>query len=78
MKLSTRYNLDLGNQKHLYAQLLQEEDFDFKTKDVKVTILEEDSSLIIDVEANSLLELKIGTSAVMKSLEIISKTLEIK
>lgn len=78
MKLSTVYNLNLGKQSAFYAELLREEDFDFKTKKIEVEILEEEFCVVVKVKANSLLELKVGTSAVMKSLEIISKTLEVE
>lgn len=77
MKLTTRYDLDLGENSPLYAKLLEEEDFDFKTKNIIVTPLLRNSMVEIVVEADSIHDLKIGTTAVMKSLEVISKTLAV-
>lgn len=75
MKLSTVYELDFGNKSSFFVELLKEEDFDFKTKSVVVNVSLKYSKVFIEVFADSLLELKVGTSSVMKSLEIISKTL---
>ena len=77
MKLSTTYELDFGEKSLFYVNLLKEEDFDFKTKSVVVKISQKNSKVFIEVFADSLLELKVGTSSVMKSLEIISKTLNL-
>ncbi|MEC8220867.1 MAG: hypothetical protein VX028_02240 [Nanoarchaeota archaeon] len=75
MKHSVRYSLNLGKNLQTYYSLLIEEDFDFKTKNIVVSISKDDKSLCITVSCDSLIELKIGTTAVQKSLDIIEKTL---
>lgn len=60
-----------------YHKLLLEEDFDFKTKDINININKNSSILEVGVESNSLVDLKIANSAIIKSLEIIEKTLNV-
>lgn len=78
MSYNSVFDLDLGEETELYYKLLSEEDFDFRTKDIKIKINKVSSkSLKITIESNSLIELKIGVSALIKSLEIIDKTLKV-
>lgn len=75
MNFNTEYSLSLGDNLHNFYSLLKEEDFDFKTKNIQITISKSDDLLFIKIECNSIIDLKIGTTAVQKSLDIIDKTL---
>jgi hypothetical protein len=78
MKYHSSFSLELLDKLSLYKSLLEEEDFDFKTKDIEVSIEEHSKEILgIEISCNSFIELKIGTNAVLKSLEVIEKTLEI-
>lgn len=77
MNLKTNFSLDLEDKCELFYRLLTEEDYDFKTKNIKVEILKEDNKVLINLESMSILDLKIATSAVIKSLEIIDKTINV-
>lgn len=77
MRYVSRFSLDLGEQAQIYFNLLSEEDFDFKTKDIKVDVTLQDLTVNVEILCSSLIDLKIGTSSVIKSLEIIHKTLEV-
>lgn len=77
MNLKNSFKLNLGKNLQLYYDLLLNEDFDFKNKNISVKISKEGSFVLIDVEADSILELKIADSAIIKTLEIIDKTLNI-
>lgn len=70
-------NLDLKEHSDLYYSLLQEEDFDFRNKQVFVKVDKEDSNVLVTLETGSILEFKIGMTAIMKSLEVIDKTLQV-
>ncbi|MDA3855466.1 MAG: hypothetical protein PF569_04360 [Candidatus Woesearchaeota archaeon] len=72
-KFSSNFKLDFGDLNIFYYNLLIEEDFDFRSKDIKIEI-NKNESLEIDVICNSVTDLKIGVSAFIKSLEIIEKT----
>ncbi len=76
MKHIANFSLDFGNLNKTYYDLLIEEDFDFKTKDIKVDISNE-KDLGVSIKANSILDIKIGATALIKSLEIIEKTLNV-
>lgn len=76
MKLKTNYNLDFEDLNQIYYNLLLEEDFNFKNKNIKIN-LTFDKVICVEVLSNSFLELKIGNLALIKSLEIINKTLKI-
>ncbi len=65
-------NVDLG----LYYNLLKEEDYDFKNKNISIDI-KKNKYLEVNLKASSLLEYKIGTYALINSLTIIEKTLYI-
>jgi hypothetical protein len=75
MKLINTYNLDFGDESQLFFDLLSEEDFDFKTKDIKINLNLVNKKIEAGVFANNVIDLKIGNSAFIKSLEIINKTL---
>lgn len=75
--LKSSFLLDFNKNNSLYFKLLQEEDYDFKTKDIKIKLDNTNEGISAVIYANSVLELKIGTSAFIKSLEIITKTLEV-
>ncbi|MCA9496757.1 MAG: hypothetical protein KC589_07445 [Nanoarchaeota archaeon] len=78
MNVNAVLNLNLENQRDNYFDLLSEEDFDFRTKDINIELEKFNSdSLKIEVLANSILDLKIGMNAIIKSLEVIDKSLKI-
>lgn len=62
-----------------YYNLLKEEDFDFRNKNIDLTILNDskNNNLKININTDSLIDLKIANSAVIKSFEIIQKTINI-
>lgn len=73
------FELELGPQTSLYYDLLQEEDFDFKTKDITIDINKvSESKIAVQVDCNTLIDLKIANSALIKSLEVIQKTLTVE
>ena len=71
------FSFDFGDLNPTYFKLLLEEDFDFKTKKINFEILNNSNSIDVNVIASSVLDLKIGTTALIKSLEIIEKTLNV-
>lgn len=77
MKISSQVKIcDDFDKLVFYRDLLLEEDFSFKNKDIKVEILninKENSEMDINVLTNSVLDTKIGVNALLKSLEIINK-----
>jgi len=77
MTFNSKFSLELGSEVDLYFNLLSDEDFDFKTKNILINISKNNTSINIDITCNSLLDLKIANSAIIKSLEIITKTLKI-
>lgn len=76
MKINTSFELDL-DKIDLFYNLLKEEDYDFKTKDIQMKINKNNCVVEVDLTCNNVLELKIASSALIKSLEVISKTLQI-
>ena len=77
MNCNVNFSLDAGKLNIIYFKLLSEEDFDFKTKDINFKISNSSSGVGVSIIANSVLDLKIGTTALIKSLEVIEKTLKI-
>lgn len=77
MRLNSKFSFDFGEQKNFFYKLLSEEDFDFKTKNITLEINLKDGLVLVNLFAESVLDLKIGSSALIKSLEIIDKTLNI-
>lgn len=75
-KIESKFSFDFGKQNEFYYKLLKEEDFDFKTKNININlILNKQLECILSVE--SVLDLKIGVNALIKSLEVIGKTLAV-
>ena len=77
MKFETDFKLDFDNQTNLYFDLLKEEDYEFKTKDILIDIKKNLNTLDVNIKCNSVLDMKIGLNAFIKSLEIIEKTLKV-
>ena len=77
MKFSSKFLLDVKENNDIYFSLLSEEDFDFKTKKIKIDVSKENDAVAVRIDANSVLDLKIATNALIKSLEVIDKTLKI-
>ena len=77
MKFNSVFDLDLEDKNEVYYNLLIEEDFDFKTKDITIDIKKEEDLLKVFFECDSLLDLKIATNAFVKSLEVIEKSLNV-
>ncbi len=69
--------LDFENENQIYFDLLREEDFDFSSRNIEVKIELINSQIRIILIGESILNLKIASNAVLKSLEIITKTLNI-
>jgi len=76
MSLRSSFVFDFGELNQAYYKLLIEEDFDFKTKKINLNINLTDS-LEIELNVGSILDMKIATNALIKSLEIIDKTLNV-
>lgn len=79
MKLEASFKLDLEDESGRYLALLKEEDYEFKTKDIKIVIPDKiiDNSFDVKITANSIIDMKIASSAFIKSLEIIEKTSDV-
>jgi len=77
MKLKSSYFFDFGDKNEIYFNLLNDEDFNFKSKNLIIKINLVDKKIKIDILTNSILNFKIASSALIKSLEIINKTLNI-
>lgn len=76
MQISSKSSFDFKDLNETYYKLLKEEDFNFKNKNIKIEIKLEDE-LIFNIECDTILDLKIASSALIKSLETINKTLTI-
>ena len=75
MRIKSKIELDFGELNNFYYELLVNEDFNFKTKDIKINIFRIDSgNVIIEFNVDSVVDLKIASNALIKSLEIINKT----
>ncbi len=77
MKFSSKFLLDVKENNDIYFNLLSQEDFDFKTKKITVDVSKENDAVAVRIDTNSVLDLKIATNALIKSLEVIDKTLKI-
>lgn len=78
MKLTSIFFLNFEKQSDLYYNLLLEEDFEFKTKDISIDIEKVNKTeLKVSILAKSVIDMKIAVNAFMKSLEVIEKTLNI-
>jgi len=78
MKLNSTFFLDLNSKTDVYYNLLLEEDFDFKSKDISLSIEKvTPDQLKVSIDVEKIIDLKIANSAFIKSLEIIEKSLNI-
>jgi hypothetical protein len=77
MKLSFLFKLNFGDKTDIYYKVLKEEDFDFKTKNIKINISKENNDIVINCIVDNFIEFKIASNAVMNSIEIINKTINI-
>lgn len=77
MKLSFLFKLNFGDKTDIYYKVLKEEDFDFKTKNIKINISKESNDIVINCIVDNFIEFKIASNAVMNSIEIINKTINI-
>ena len=77
MKFRATHSFDFGSYNNAYAALLKEEDFEFKTKSISLDIDQTEEGVRADISCNSVVELKIATTALIKSLETIQQTLEV-
>ena len=77
MKFSSKFLLDVKGNNDIYFNLLSQEDFDFKTKKITVDVSKENDAVAVRIDTNSVLDLKIATNALIKSLEVIDKTLKV-
>ena len=79
MNLQNTFTLNLEKDKvHLYSKILSEEDFEFGNKNINVEVSCEGEILKIEVFASTIHELKIGVSSVIKSLEVVEKTISVQ
>ncbi len=74
--ISATFSFNFGDLNDFYFKLLKEEDFDFKSKQILINI-ENNRKLDIGVECSNVLDLKIVTNALIKSIETINKTLNV-
>ena len=77
MKFSSKFLLDVKENNDIYFNLLSQEDFDFKTKKISIDVSKESDVVAVRIDTNSVLDLKIATNALIKSLEVIDKTLKV-
>jgi hypothetical protein len=77
MNIISEFTFNFGEQTKTYFKLLEEEDFDFKTKDINFYFNLDSDKINVKIDAKSILELKIGTTALIKTLEVIEKTLNL-
>ena len=71
------YDLDFLNNSDFYYKILSQENFNFKTKDIKVSIKKLKNRVKIVSNVKNILDLKIVTSTISKTLEVIEKTRKI-
>ncbi|MFW6026280.1 MAG: hypothetical protein ACOC16_00500 [Nanoarchaeota archaeon] len=76
MRFKSNFYLDFEDSNELYYNLLAQEDFNFRTKNIKINILMK-NKIEVEVLCDSIIEFKIAHSAIIKSLEVIDKTLKI-
>lgn len=76
MSIKTNILLDFKENNDLYYSLLKEEDYDFKTKNIKIDVSKSDV-VSVNVVCDSILDFKIATNSLVKSLEVIDKTINL-
>jgi len=79
MKFSSTFNLEFDSNEvqEIYFKLLIEENFDLKSKNIGINFNNNNSFIEVLMSGNSVLDLKIATNALIKTLEVIEKTLNI-
>jgi len=77
MNILSTLILNFGENTDTFYSLLLEEDFDFKTKNININFLKNNDKIEINFQVSKILDLKIASSAVIKSLEVIDKTMQI-
>ena len=78
MNTTSIFFLDFDSKSDLYYSLLLEEDFDFKTKDIKIDIERVNKKEVkVSIFTKSVIDMKIAVNAFMKSVEVIDKTLNV-
>jgi len=76
MKFSSEFKFDFKDDNELFFKLISEEDFDFKNKDISIDIEFSGDFLKVIIFTNSLLDFKIAISSLIKSFEVIEKSLK--
>lgn len=76
MKFISENLFDFENNNDLFCKLLSEEDFDFKNKNIQIDVSLTGKGVFVKISGSSILDLKIANSSLVKSLEIIQKTLK--
>lgn len=77
MEFSSNFSFNFGENTNLYYKLLKEEDFDFKAKDIILNIRQNSDLIKVTLDCKTVLDFKIGVNALIKSLEVIDKTLNL-
>jgi len=67
---------DFGDNNELFFRLLCEEDFDFKNKNILIEIDLIDKGVFVKVSGSGVLDFKIANSSLVKSLEVVEKTIK--
>ena len=75
--LKTNFNLDFEKNTDVFYRLLKEEDFSFSNRSINIEVKKVGKNVDLNLEADSILNLKIGLNSIMNSLEIIDKTIKI-
>jgi tRNA threonylcarbamoyladenosine modification (KEOPS) complex Pcc1 subunit len=74
--LKSNFELDFKKDNKIIYKLLKEEDYNFKTKNINIDISYK-KIVQINIEVETLIDLKIANNSLIQSLEIIQKTLKI-
>jgi len=74
--LKSNFELDFKKDNKIIYKLLKEEDYNFKTKNINIDISYK-KIVYINIEVETLIDLKIANNSLIQSLEIIQKTLKI-
>lgn len=78
MNITSIFFLNFDKTCDFYYDLLLEEDFEFKTKNISIDIEKVNNSEIkVSILTKSVIDMKIAVNAFMKSVEVIDKTLNV-